>query len=238
MAAMTTRDCWVRNTASILCHSTSARQVEGDELPAAGDVLYRNPEAIANRLRLFHMLRLQVQERLDAHSLRRMADAHRADLGDEGADGGGCVRLTTYFCAGLPGVERQFDPEQGRISVKLSLSTLAKHWPLDARRLRLLVQSAESAETTQHHVTITVRDFPFRSQNRARGLAVVRDLLKEAQRREPAETGLSTKRPYPASRDRPQRSVSDRFPDAWLPTRVLQATDQPPQRAGPDSAHD
>lgn len=39
------------------------------EFPAAPDVIYRNPEAVQNRLRLYHLLRLQNQVRLDAENL-------------------------------------------------------------------------------------------------------------------------------------------------------------------------
>lgn len=38
---------------------------------AAADILYKNPEAIANRLYLFHMMRLQVQARIDSLALQR-----------------------------------------------------------------------------------------------------------------------------------------------------------------------
>lgn len=40
------------------------------QLPAASDILYRNPEAIANRIQLYHMLKLQVQERIDRPALQ------------------------------------------------------------------------------------------------------------------------------------------------------------------------
>ncbi len=38
-------------------------------LPTAADVLYRNPESISNRLKLFHMFRLRSQLELDREML-------------------------------------------------------------------------------------------------------------------------------------------------------------------------
>lgn len=58
------------HTASLF--STLRQEKSGGTHPAA-DVLYKNPEAIANRLNLFHMLRLQVQARIDCPALQRTA---------------------------------------------------------------------------------------------------------------------------------------------------------------------
>lgn len=58
------------NTA--LLFSTLRQEKSGGTHPAA-DVLYKNPEAIANRLNLFHMLRLQVQAKIDSPALQRTA---------------------------------------------------------------------------------------------------------------------------------------------------------------------
>lgn len=38
--------------------------------PTAADILYKNPEAIANRLKLFHYYRLQAQLKLDIPLLK------------------------------------------------------------------------------------------------------------------------------------------------------------------------
>jgi len=43
-----------------------------ENTPCAADVLYKNPEAIANRLRLYHLYRLQRQLHLDHRSLKSM----------------------------------------------------------------------------------------------------------------------------------------------------------------------
>lgn len=197
---------------------TSSRLAETGGPPAAGDILYKNPEAIANRLRLFHMLRLQTQERLDHHALQAMAITYGHDLLKDEAVGKDCVRLTTCFHTCLPGVERQFDPGQGNVSVKVSLPMLAKCLPLDIQRLRALAQSAEATEVTQNHLTITVRDFPFRSQNRLRALAIVRDLIDESRdHRTYRETTATKASPLPLSKRKSRATVSRRFPDAWLP---------------------
>lgn len=42
--------------------------------PVAAEVIYKNPEAVANRLRLFHLMRLQVQARLDLPHLQGMCE--------------------------------------------------------------------------------------------------------------------------------------------------------------------
>ena len=42
----------------------------GNSGSAAAEVIYKNPEAIQNRMQLFHLMRLQTQEKLDRQSLR------------------------------------------------------------------------------------------------------------------------------------------------------------------------
>ena len=49
--------------------SSNERLSNINELPAAADILYRNPEAIQNRLNLFHHFRLRAQAEIDREEL-------------------------------------------------------------------------------------------------------------------------------------------------------------------------
>jgi hypothetical protein len=49
--------------------SSNERLSNINSIPAAADILYRNPEAIQNRLSLFHHYRLQAQAEIDREML-------------------------------------------------------------------------------------------------------------------------------------------------------------------------
>lgn len=209
--------CQIRFTQWTLRSYASSRVAETGELPAAGDILYKNPEAIANRLKLFHMLRLQTQERLDQHALQSMTTTHEHDLLKDETAGKDCVRLTTYLHACLPGVERQFDPKQGRVSIKASLPMLVKRLSLDVQKLRVLAQSAEATKVTQNYLTITVQDFPFRKQNRLRALSIVRDLIHESGNQKVFTEATEAEASLPPPKRKSRVVFNRRFPDSWLP---------------------
>jgi hypothetical protein len=46
------------------------REMETNLMPAAADIIYKNSEAISNRIQLFHLIRLRIQEKLDRSSLQ------------------------------------------------------------------------------------------------------------------------------------------------------------------------
>ncbi len=50
-------------------YATDMKFLQENGLPTAADVLYRNPESISNRLKLFHMFRLRSQLELDREML-------------------------------------------------------------------------------------------------------------------------------------------------------------------------
>lgn len=68
--------CRVPLGGGFFCRSYASKPTEGGygrsmktEPVHAADILYRNPEAINNRLELFHLLRLQRQHQLDKEKL-------------------------------------------------------------------------------------------------------------------------------------------------------------------------
>lgn len=219
----------------------SKRAEEPAMLPHAGDILYGNPEAIANRIQLFHLLRLQTQERIDRkmltgrHFLRITTDwLHFIDVGQRGQKGiradqlQPCIRVTTYYKSRFPGIERQYDPSQAKVKVAVSIKSL-EFETHQLQRLQSLLHAGDSTVTVQKgHFSFSISDFPFQSQNRQRAMNIVQNLIVEARRplTEQLETCVSgEEKDYTRSiiKKRPKLS----FPMRWLENNSREKTPTP-----------
>lgn len=155
---------WIRATSQRPVARRPARpRAEGwfaADKPAAPDVLYRNPPAIASRLRLFHLLRLQAQERFDADTLRSAATA-AAQSPTGHNDGAGplsssaelhpaqtdtksqkCAAVSFQWSSGVPGAGREYNPVR---SARVRLSVPTAYMGLSPEETDALVRIAASA---------------------------------------------------------------------------------------------
>lgn len=163
--------------------ATETKFSAGNGTPTAADILYRNPEAIKNRLQLFHLYRLQSQLRLDLPKLKgnhytiiyvyllglkAMAKPWNVD---EEKD---IVRVTTHCKDNLPGIESQFDPSIGSVSISVPVEKLK----LEKKQEELLLKlSGDKYSVDEGMIKFTVSDFPFKEQNQKRAIDILRDLL-------------------------------------------------------------
>lgn len=200
------------------------------EIPAAGDVLYKNPEAITNRIQIFHQMRLQTQHRIDEEHLSSIYQisiiliaCKQLGMAKKSTDHSTekCIRITSKYISGQPGCERQFDPSSGVVALKVNVDSLG----LSAEEKRRFLQmvSGKRYHSATNSVFYSVKDFPFSKQNRIRALNILKELVSESR-----NTALDLVLSHSAVNDgnldisKPVRQRARRnlkFPTSWLPMK-------------------
>ena len=167
-------------------YTAVGRLLEGEEgvrafkNPSASDVIYGNPEAKQNRLQLFHLLRLKNQAKLDMEELQSKKVSRcpnplemRMNWTPNRIENPLTVSFTIK--GNLPGIEAQFTPESGAVSLTVHL----RHLGLSAEQrdllIRLVGDSQYNVDTDE--VNFTVSHFPFRQMNERLAMEILHDLM-------------------------------------------------------------
>lgn len=86
----------------------------------------------------------------------------------------GCVRITTRCPDNLPGIEAQFDPKAGAVS----LSVLVESLDLTASQQEVLLKlSGERYIPEERALKFEVAAFPFKEQNQKLAIQILTDLV-------------------------------------------------------------
>lgn len=84
------------------------------------------------------------------------------------------VRVTTRCTDNVPGIESQFDPENGAVDVTVPVSKLG----LTKDQEQLIIKLAgDRYDVDLGLIRFEVRDFPFKEQNQRKAMEILRDLL-------------------------------------------------------------
>lgn len=87
------------------------------------------------------------------------------------------VRVTTRCTDNLPGIESQFDPENGAVDVTVRVSKLG----LSKEQEQLLIKLAgHRYDVDLDLIRFEVQDFPFKEQNQKKAIEILRDLVAYA----------------------------------------------------------
>lgn len=126
------------------------------------------------------------------------------------------LRVTSTYITGQPGVSRQFDPKQARMTFRIPFASL--EWSIDERKyVKRLLESASIGTVCSHYFEYSVNDFPFREQNRQRGMSILRDLMNDVR----AHAAEKFEGPSPKNiQRRPKPSLI--FPMRWLKQSQIQ----------------
>lgn len=171
---------------SVISKFGSDRQ-ENISLPHAADILYGNTEGIKNRLKIFHLIRLEKQHILDHFELVSLGKRFRTSSVTPCAQSP--VQLTTQWMSTEPGTIALFMPKIGAISIKFSFEeffdthSILKDNELMQRSFKLLVKEAgyfaKNADGLPYFL-MEISNFPFKEMNKKFALDSLKKLVEES----------------------------------------------------------
>lgn len=173
-------------------YSNKQESFNSSTLPHAADILYGNTEGIKNRLRIFHLIRLEKQHILDHTGLVSIGKKLRALNLEEKQKHLHPIQLTTQWMTNEPGASGLFMPKIGAISIKFSFNSffdsLKDDHPLKAniifqRSFKLLVKESGYFSKNEMGIpffSMEISAFPFKEMNKKFAFDSLKSLLEES----------------------------------------------------------
>lgn len=135
------------------------------------------------------------------------------------------LQITSKWHNGLPGCEKQYDPSESEVLIRVPLKALNLDSTQMARFRALL--EAGAMPCSEHFATVTVKRYPFRAQNQKVALQILADLVEECRTAtwqvedKPEDLGKGMES-IPVKKAKLKPSL--KFPTEWLHPQPVEAT--------------